>query len=134
MSNLVVVKRKGFQMLHELEGMDLKGTYIIVTKCRAGYPTVSTIEADSPYQAFRRFQTGAIMNISFMNQNVNHNFTIYARQGKKVWMSPELAKDITVADINDGSQMVKTSLYSHEQYRAVNAKCWADKVFINNAA
>ena len=132
MSNLIVVKRKGFQMLHELEGMDLKGTYIIVTKCNAGYPTVSTIKADTPYQVFRRYQTGAIMNISFMNQNVNHNFTIYARQGKKVWMSPELAKDITVADINDGSQMVKTSLYSHEQYKAVNAKTWASKVFIQN--
>ena len=132
MLNLMVVKRKGFQMLQELEGMDLKGTYIIVTKCNAGYPTVSTIKADTPYQAFRRYQTGAIMNISFMNQNVNHNFTIYARQGKKVWMSPELAKDITVADINDGSQMVKTSLYSHEQYKAVNAKTWASKVFIKN--
>ena len=132
MLNLIVVKRKGFQMLHELEGMDLKGTYIIVTKCNAGYPTVSTIKADTPYQVFRRYQTGAIMNISFMNQNVNHNFTIYARQGKKVWMSPELAKDITVADINDGSQMVKTSLYSHEQYKAVNAKTWASKVFIKN--
>ena len=132
MLNLIVVKRKGFQMLHELEGMDLKGTYIVVTKCNAGYPTVSTIKADTPYQAFRRYQTGAIMNISFMNQNVNHNFTIYARQGKKVWMSPELAKDITVADINDGSQMVKTSLYSHEQYKAVNAKTWASKVFIKN--
>lgn len=132
MSNLIVVKRKGFQMLHELEGMDLKGTYIVVTKCNAGYPTVSTIKADTPYQVFRRYQTGAIMNISFMNQNVNHNFTIYARQGKKVWMSPELAKDITVADINDGSQMVKTSLYSHEQYKAVNAKTWASKVFIQN--
>ena len=132
MLNLIVVKRKGFQMLHELEGMDLKGTYIVVTKCNAGYPTVSTIKADTPYQVFRRYQTGAIMNISFMNQNVNHNFTIYARQGKKVWMSPELAKDITVADINDGSQMVKTSLYSHEQYKAVNAKTWASKVFIKN--
>ncbi len=132
MSDLIVVKRKGFQMLHELEGMDLKGTYIIVTKCNAGYPTVSTIKADSPYQAFRRFQTGAIMNISFMNQNVNHNFTIYARHGKKVWISPELAKDITVADINDGSQMVKTSLYSQDQYKAVNAKTWASKVFIQN--
>ena len=46
MSDLIVVKRKGFQMLHELEGMDLKGTYIIVTKCNAGYPTVSTIKED----------------------------------------------------------------------------------------
>ena len=134
MSNLVVVERKGFQMMPELQGTDLKGTYVVVTKCRAGYPTVSTVEADNPYKVFSRYQRGAILNISFMNKNVNHNFTMYARQGKKVWIAPELAKDITVGDINDGSQMVKTSLYSQEQYRAVNAKTWASKVFINNAA
>ncbi len=85
MSKLVVVERKGFTMMPEfLSEMDLKGTYTVVTKCRAGYPTVSIVEADSPYQAFRRFQTGAILNLSFSNKNVNHNFTLYARQGKKV--------------------------------------------------
>jgi len=44
----------------------------------------------------------------------------------------ELAKDITVGDINDGAQMIKTSLYSHEQYKAVGAKTWASKVFVKN--
>ena len=39
---------------------------------------------------------------------------------------------ITVGDINDGDQMVKTSLYSQDQYNAVNAKTWASKVFIQN--
>jgi len=132
MSNLIVVKRKGFQMLHELEGMDLKGTYIVVTKCRAGYPTTSIVKADNPYKVFSRYIKGAILNISFLNENLNYSFTVYARQGKKVWMSPELAKDITVGDINDGAQMIKTSLYSHEQYKAVGAKTWASKVFVKN--
>ena len=133
MSKLVVVERKGFTMMPEfVSDMDLKGTYTIVTKCRAGYPTVSTVKADSPYQAFRRFQAGAILNLSFSNKNVNHNFTLYARQGKKVWIAPELAKDITVGDINDGKVMSGTSLYSQDQYQAVNAKTWASKVFIQN--
>ena len=133
MSKLVVVERKGFTMMPGfVSDMDLKGTYTIVTKCRAGYPTVSTVEADSPYQAFRRFQTGAILNLSFSNKNINHNFTLYARQGKKVWITPELDKDITVGDINDGKVMSGTSLYSQDQYQKVNAKTWASKVFVKN--
>ena len=133
MLDLTVVERKGFTMMPEFtSGMSLDGKYIVVTKCRAGYPVTSVIEASSPYQVFRRYQTGAILNISFMNQNVNHNFTIYARQGKKVWIAPELAKDITVGDINDGKVMSGTSLYSQDQYQAVNAKTWASKVFIQN--
>ena len=133
MLDLTVVERKGFTMMPEFTSeMSLDGKYIVVTKCRAGYPVTSIIEASSPYQVFRRYQTGAILNISFMNQNVNHSFTMYARQGKKVWISPALAKDITVGDINDGNQMVKTSLYSQDQYKAVNAKTWASKVFIQN--
>lgn len=133
MSKLVVVERKGFTMMPKfVSDMDLKGTYTVVTKCRAGYPTVSTVEANNPYQAFRRFQAGAILNLSFNNKNVNHNFTLYARQGKKVWIAPELAKDITVGDINDGKVMSGTSLYSQDQYQAVNAKTWASKVFTQN--
>ncbi len=132
MSNLVVIERKGFKMFTSLEGWDLKGTYYVVTKCKAGFPTVQNIEADSPYQVFSKFKTDAIMNITFHNAKLDYNFSIYARMGKKVWMSPELAKDITVGDINDGGVMHKTSLYSQEQYNAVNAKTWADKVFIQN--
>ena len=133
MLDLVVVERKGFTMMPEFTSeMNLDGKYIVVTKCRAGYPTTSVVKSDSPYKVFSRYTVGSILNISFLNENVNHNFTLYARQGKKVWMSPELAKDITVADINDGSQMVKTSLYSQAQYDAVNAKTWASKVFVKN--
>jgi hypothetical protein len=57
---------------------------------------------------------------------------MYARAGKKVWMSEEIAEQLTVGDINDGSVMSNTSLYSQAQYQAVNAKTWADKVFVMN--
>lgn len=133
MLDLVVVERKGFTMMPGFTSeMDLDGKYVVVTKCRGGYPVTSIVEASSPYKAFSRYQSGAILNISFINENVNHNFTLYARQGKKVWIAPELAKDITVGDINDGKVMSNTSLYSQEQYQAVNAKTWASKVFIKN--
>ena len=79
---------------------------------------------------------------------VEGKFPRVHKNGKEIWIegnySPikdekgrvtgvvELAKDITVGDINDGAQMIKTSLYSHEQYKAVDAKTWDSKVFIKN--
>ncbi len=39
--------------------------------------------------------------------------------------------DISVM-FNDGKVMHNTSLYSQDQYQAVNAKTWASKVFIKN--
>jgi hypothetical protein len=47
-------------------------------------------------------------------------------------MNEAIAEHLTVGDINDGGVMANTSLYSQEQYKAVNAKTWANKVFILN--
>lgn len=132
LDKLVIVKRDKFNVIPSLEQMDLNGDYTVVTKCRAGFPVVSTVKAATPYEAFRRYKTDAIMNISFNNPRVKHAFTMYARVGKKVWASEELLRDITVGDINDGGVMHKTTLYDHKQYQAVNAKTWADKAFVMN--
>ena len=59
-------------------------------------------------------------------------FTMYARNGKKVQISEEIARELRVGDINDGSVMHKTALYSQEQYRSVNSSSWASKVFVVN--
>tara|TARA_Y100000385_G_C12705242_1_gene472258 strand:+ start:38 stop:448 length:411 start_codon:yes stop_codon:yes gene_type:complete len=135
LDKLVVVKRDKFTVLPHFEGRNLKGSYTVVTKCRAGYPTVSIVEAESPYEVFRRYQTGAIMNISFNvteHDNITYSITVYARVGKKVWASEALLREITVGDINDGPTMSNTSLYSQEQYQAVNAKSWASKAYVMN--
>jgi hypothetical protein len=131
MSKLNVIKRKGLTVFPALENKHVRGTFVVVTKCRAGYPTISTVEANSAYEAFSRYKRAAVMNVSFLSKEGFH-FTMYARMGKKVWISEEIAEHLTVGDINDGGVMVNTSLYSQEQYQAVNAKTWADKVFVMN--
>jgi len=128
-NKIVIVKRDKFTVLPSLERY-LYGEYTIVTKCKAGFASVSTVKASSPYDVFRRYKKGAIMNISF--NSGSNRFTVYARTGKKVWACEELLREITVGDINDGGVMYKTSLYSHEQYQAVNAKSWADKAYVMN--
>ena len=129
LNKIVIVKRDKFTVLPSLERY-LYGEYTIVTKCKAGFASVSTVKASSPYEVFRRYKKGAIMNISF--NSGSNRFTVYARTGKKVWACEELLREITVGDINDGSVMHKTSLYSQEQYQAVNAKSWADKAYVMN--
>ena len=131
MTKLNVIKRQGLTIMPALENTNVCGTFVVVTKCRAGYPAISTVEGNSPYEAFRRYKTGAIMNISFVSKSGFH-FMMYARVGKKVWMNEAIAEKLTVGDINDGSVMSNTSLYSQTQYQAVNAKTWADKVFVMN--
>ena len=131
MNKLNVLSRKELIVLPSLEGIELEGTYTVVTKCRAGYPVVSTTEAGSPYEVFSRYNRGAIMNISLVSKS-GFNFTMYARNGKKVWVCEELLSEITVGDINDGGVMFKTGLYNQQQYQAVNAKTWADKAYVMN--
>jgi len=131
MSRLKVIKRKGLIITPALENTHVCGTFVVVTKCKAGYPAISKVEANSPYEAFRRYRVDAVMNVSFVDA-FGVYFTMYARMGKRVWMNEAIAEHLTVGDINDGSVMANTSLYSQEQYKAVNAKTWADKVFILN--
>lgn len=126
-----VINSKDLRIFPALEKVSLEGTYYVVTKCQAGFPIVSTIVAKSPYEVFSRKVRGAIMSISFKIGD-NFNTVLYARMGKKVWIAEELAREITVGDINDGSAMSKTALYNYEQYKHVNAKTWADKVFVEN--
>tara|TARA_R110001592_G_scaffold93968_1_gene272466 strand:- start:1947 stop:2339 length:393 start_codon:yes stop_codon:yes gene_type:complete len=129
LNKIVIVKRDKFTVLPSLERY-LYGEYTIVTKCKAGFASVSTVKASSPYEVFRGYKKDAIMNISF--NSGSNRFTVYARTGKKVWACEELLREITVGDINDGGVMYKTSLYSQEQYQAVNAKSWADKAYVMN--
>jgi len=108
-----------------------KGTYRVITKCRAGFMTSSDIQADSPYAAFNRYQPKAIHNISFVpKEGNNYAFTVYARQGKKVWASREFLAEVTVGDINQ--DLSNTNLYSQDQYNLVGAKNWGDKAFVQN--
>ena len=128
--NLVVVERKGLMVTPAIDSKST-GVFTVVTKSRSGFPTVSQVNADSAYKALRKFQLGSVLNVSMMSES-GFQFTMYARSGKKIRISEEIARELRVGDINDGSVMHKTALYSQEQYRAVNSSSWDSKVFVMN--
>ena len=128
--NLVVVERKGLMVTPAIDSKST-GVFTVVTKSRSGFPTVSQVNADSAYKALRKFQLGSVLNVSMMSES-GFQFTMYARSGKKIRISEEIARELRVGDINDGSVMHKTALYSQEQYRAVNSSSWDSKVFVVN--
>jgi hypothetical protein len=106
-----------------------KGTYRVICKCKAGFMISSDTEADSPIAAFRRYKVKAIQSISYMSK-YGVDYTVYARNGKKVWATKEFLSEVTVGDINQ--DLSNTGLYNQAQYAAVNAKSWACKAYVMN--
>ena len=57
--------------------------------------------------------------------------TVFAKKGTKVILLDEkLAEIVEVGTINQ--LFYNTNLMDHNQYKAVNAKTWADKAFLLN--
>ena len=106
-----------------------KGTYRVITKCKAGFMVSSEVEADSPIAAFRRYKAKAIQSIAFVT-GYGVDYTVFARSGKKIWATKEFLSEVTVGDINQ--DLSNTALYSQVQYAAVNAKTWACKAYVMN--
>ena len=105
--NLVVVERKGLMVTPAIDSKST-GVFTVVTKSRSGFPTVSQVNADSAYKALRKFQLGSVLNVSMMSES-GFQFTMYARSGKKIRISEEIARELRVGEINDGSVMHKTA-------------------------
>jgi hypothetical protein len=132
MKNLVLVnaRNRNLTVLGFNDGFVAgEGTYRVITKCRAGFMVTSDIETNSAISAFRRFKPKAIQSIAFM-LNGGHPITVYARAGKKVWVSECFLSEVTVGDINQ--DLSNTALYDQHQYKAVNAKTWASKAYVKN--
>ena len=131
MKNLVIAQRnKDLQVLHFGDNFVAgEGVYRVITKCQAGFMVSSDVEAKSAISAFRRYKPKAIQSIAFM-LNGGHPITVYARAGKTVWASECFLSEVTVGDINQ--DLSNTALYNQYQYKAVNAKTWADKAYVMN--
>jgi len=82
---------------------------------------------------FRSFKKGALQTIEFKADGTDRWMTVFAKGGTKIkFMDNQLFGDIEVGDIN--SNWTNTNLYDQMQYGIVNAKTWASKVFVKNAA
>ena len=110
-----------------------EGKYRVITKCQAGFMISSVVKAKSPVDAFRHYKPKAIQSIAYIKDVKDigeYDFTVFARNGKKIWACEEFLREVEVGDINQ--DLHNTALYSQFQYGAVNAKTWADKAYVMN--
>ena len=106
-----------------------KGKYRVIVKCQAGFMATSTTEAESAIEVFRRYKLKSVHSIAKV---INDDFdsTVYARVGKKIWISERLLVEIKVGDINQ--DLYKTALYNQYQYQSVNANSWESYAYQMN--
>ena len=117
-----------------------KGSYRIVYKCQAGFMSIAETQYNDdmanehgPAQLLSSWKKGSLQTIQFKAKNGHYWLTVFARKGKKIVVIDEdILKGLTVGIIN--SYFIDTNLYSQKQYAHVNAKNWASKVFVMNAA
>jgi hypothetical protein len=108
---------------------DREGIFQAITKVPAGFMTAYEIGSELP--SLNRWKKGALQSIQFKAEGANHWMTVFAKKGTKVVLLDEkLAEKIEVGTINQ--LFYNTNLYSQDQYKAVNAKTWADKAFLLN--
>ena len=131
MKNVIIaIKNRDLQLLSFMDGSDFsKGTYRIITKCKAGFMCSSDVEANSQIEVFRRYQMKHVQSIAYVTES-GYPITVYARNGKKVWITENMLSEITVGDINQ--DLYNTALYNQLQYKAVNAKSWSSKAYVMN--
>jgi len=109
------------------------GKYRVITKCQAGFMVTSVVEAPDAMTALRRYNMKAVHTIARIKDIEGlgeRDFTVYARNGKKIWIAEDMLAEFTIGDINQ--DLYNTALYSQHQYATVNAKSWASKAYVMN--
>ena len=139
MKNLVIKNRnKDLKVLGFYKGADKNdsmcgaGKYRVITKCQAGFMITSVVDASSALNALRQYKVKAVQSIARIKEvsGNEHDFTVFARSGKKIWVAEDMLAEFTVGDINQ--DLSNTALYDQSQYESVNAKTWADKAYVMN--
>ena len=126
MTNLV----KGVSVVDFIQGR--KGTYRAIVKVQAGFYSSVNCDNASLASVVRRFKKGALQTVEFIPEGANYPLTVFAKKGKNIVIADEsLLKEMTVGDIN--GLFYDSNLYDQAQYKAVNAKTWADKAFVINS-
>ena len=108
---------------------DRKGTFQAITKVPAGFLVAYEIGSELP--TLNRWKKGALQTIQFQPEGSKAWLTVFAKKGTKViLMDQQILENVEVGTIN--SLFHNTNLMDHNQYKAVNAKTWADKAFVLN--
>ena len=123
-------------MINNIKGLQLvnfigekKGTFQAIVKVPAGFMIASEIGSELP--SLNTWKKGALQSIQFQPEGSKAWLTVFARKGTKViFIDEKIAETVTVGTINQ--LFYNTNLMDQEQYKAVGARTWADKVFVMN--
>lgn len=123
-------------MVNNIKGLTLvdyigerKGSFLAIVKVQAGFPVV--YDAGSELPSLNRWKKGALQSIQFQPEGSKAWLTVFARKGTKViLLDKAIAENVEVGTINQ--LFYNTNLMDHNQYKAVGARTWADKVFVMN--
>lgn len=123
-------------MVNNIKGLNVvdyigedKGLFQAVIKVKAGFMVAYEIGSDLP--CLNTWKKGALQTIQFRREGSPAWLTVFARKGNKIMVIDKtLAESLEVGTVN--SLFYNTNLMDPIQYRSVNAKTWADKVFVMN--
>ena len=114
------------------------GKFRFISKCRAGYMTCTDARDfdderlyNNPESVLSRYKKGALHTVEYKPSGSDNYFTVFAKKGNKVLLMDEaIMAGLDVGTIN--GIWYNTNLMCTTQYKAVNAKTWADKAFVGN--
>jgi len=123
-------------MVNNIKGLNVvdyigedKGLFQAVIKVKAGFMVAYEIGSDLP--CLNTWKKGALQTLQFRREGSPAWLTVFARKGNKIMVIDKtLAESLEVGTVN--SLFYNTNLMDPIQYRSVNAKTWADKVFVMN--
>jgi hypothetical protein len=123
-------------MINNIKGLSVvdyigedKGLFQAVIKVPAGFMVAYEIGSDLP--SLNRWKKGTLQTLQFKREGSPAWLTVFAKKGNKVVVIDRaLAEQLEVGTVNQ--LFYNTNLMDQVQYKAVNAKTWADKVFVLN--
>ncbi len=106
-----------------------KGLFQAVVKVPAGFMVAYEIGSDIP--SLNTWKKGSLQTLQFKREGSPAWLTVFARKGNRViYIDKAIAEKVDVGTVNQ--LFYNTNLMDQSQYRSVNAKTWADKVFVVN--
>ena len=114
------------------------GKFRFIAKNRAGYFSCNDARDfddkrlfENPASVLSSYKKGALQAVEYRPTGSDNFFTVFAKKGNKVlFMDEAIMRGLEVGTVNQ--LWYNTNLYNQAQYKAVNSKTWASKVFVMN--
>lgn len=122
-------KRMNVMVSNHLKDTDEKYNFRVVTKCKAGFPTISDCYGYTPYDVISGYKKNALLNVQVevVYEDGHRNWmNVYTTKSGK-WYSIDLGflKVLTVGNMRTSFP----DMCDMDLWELVGTKTWADKAF-----